>query len=114
MTSKRSYRDTIPQDKVREQLIEGAGTQFDPEFANIMLHLIDLDTEYEMKEREEIKELAGKNELVIGEHRDDISEGIWVNPYMTTIEMKVSSNRTIASHSPKPSLVIFDSLDGIL
>ncbi len=112
MTSKRSYRDTIPQDKVREQLIEGAGTQFDPEFANIMLHLIDLDTEYEMKEREEIKELAGKNELVIGEHRDDISEGIWVNPYMTTIEMKVSSNRTIASHSPKPSLVIFDSLDG--
>ena len=31
---------------------------------------------------------------------------------MTTIEMKVSSNRSIASHSPKPSLVIFDSLDG--
>ena len=110
MTSKRSYRDTITQDKVREQLIEGAGTQFDPEFANIMLHLIDMDTEYEMKEREEIKELAGKNELVIGEHRDDISEGIWINPYMTTIEMKVSANRTIAN--PKPSLVIFDSLDG--
>ena len=112
MTSKRSYRDTITQDKVREQLIEGAGTQFDPEFANIMLHLIDMDTEYEMKEREEIKELAGKNVLVIGEHRDDISEGIWINPYMTTIEMKVSPNKTIASHSPKPSLVIFDSLDG--
>ncbi|MCR4748830.1 MAG: HD-GYP domain-containing protein, partial [Lachnospiraceae bacterium] len=110
MTSKRSYRDTIPQDKVREQLIEGAGTQFDPTFANIMLHLIDLDTEYEMKEREEVKELAGKNELLIGEHREDISEGIVLNPFKTTINMKVSPDKP--GHDPKPSLVLFDSLDG--
>lgn len=112
MTSKRSYRDPIPQEKVREQFIEGAGTQFDPEFANIMLHLIDLDTEYEMKEREEIREFSGKDELVIGEHRSDVSEGIVVLPNMTSISMKVSADKNSTGHVPKPSLILFDSLDG--
>lgn len=31
----------------------GAGTQFDPGFAEIMQHLIDLDTNYEMREKRE-------------------------------------------------------------
>ena len=51
MTSKRSYRDSIPQQKVREELVKGLGTQFDPTYAKIMLDLIDQDTEYEMREQ---------------------------------------------------------------
>ena len=35
MTSKRSYRDPIPQDLVREEFVKGSGTQFDPVFAKI-------------------------------------------------------------------------------
>jgi len=50
MTSKRSYRDPLPQAKVREEIENGIGTQFDPEFAKIMLKLIDADSEYSMKE----------------------------------------------------------------
>ena len=50
MTSKRSYRDPLPQEVVREEIVKGKGTQFDPEFAEIMLSLIDKDTEYTMKE----------------------------------------------------------------
>ncbi|MBR1555566.1 MAG: HD-GYP domain-containing protein [Oscillospiraceae bacterium] len=50
MTSKRSYRDTLPQQVVREEIVKGRGTQFDPQFAEIMLSLIDSDTEYSMKE----------------------------------------------------------------
>ncbi|MBO7375200.1 MAG: HD-GYP domain-containing protein, partial [Lachnospiraceae bacterium] len=68
MTSKRSYRDPIPQQKVREEIIKGAGLQFDPKFANVMQHLIDLDTEYQMKEKETVKELAGKSDLVCKEY----------------------------------------------
>ncbi|MCR4767817.1 MAG: HD-GYP domain-containing protein [Saccharofermentans sp.] len=64
MTSKRSYRDTIPQQVVREEFIKCLGTQFDPFFGKIMVHLIDLDSEYLMKEKEEVKELAGRNELI--------------------------------------------------
>ncbi|MBQ4232958.1 MAG: HD-GYP domain-containing protein, partial [Lachnospiraceae bacterium] len=36
MTSNRSYRSAIPQQIVREEIVKGAGTQFDPEFAIIM------------------------------------------------------------------------------
>ena len=53
MTSKRSYRDTIPQQKVREELVKGMGSQFDPKYARIMLHMIDLDIEYGMREHKE-------------------------------------------------------------
>jgi len=50
MTSKRAYRDIMPQEKVREQIAQGSGTQFDAEIASIMLSLIDKDTEYTMKQ----------------------------------------------------------------
>ena len=50
MTSHRSYRKPLPQGVVREEIERGMGTQFDPEFARIMLSMIDEDTEYRMKE----------------------------------------------------------------
>lgn len=112
MTSKRSYRDPIPQDKVREQLIEGSGTQFDPEFANIMIHLVDLDIKYSMKEREDIKVLSGKDELIVGDHRDEVSEGIAVTSYLTSIEMRVFGDKN-PDYNPRPSVILFDSLDGL-
>ncbi len=51
MTSKRSYRDPLPQQVVRDEIVKGKGTQFDPRFAEIMLAMIDHDTEYTMKEK---------------------------------------------------------------
>ena len=50
MTSNRSYRRGMDQGKVREQIEKGKGTQFDPRFAEIMLGMIDEDTEYRMRE----------------------------------------------------------------
>ena len=56
MTSKRSYRDTMPQARVREQIEKGRGTQFDPRFADIMLQEIDRDVDYTMRESAADKE----------------------------------------------------------
>ncbi len=50
MTSNRSYREPMPREKVREQIETGKGTQFDERFADIMLEMIDEDTEYTMRE----------------------------------------------------------------
>ena len=50
MTSNRSYRTTVSQTRVREEIAKGSGTQFDPRFADAMLKLIDMDTEFHMKE----------------------------------------------------------------
>lgn len=50
MASKRSYRDALPQDQIRAELVKGVGTQFDPKFALIMIDLIDSDKEYNLRE----------------------------------------------------------------
>ncbi len=50
MTSRRSYRDVLPQERVRSEIAEGRGTQFDPEYADIVLAMIDEDTEYRLRE----------------------------------------------------------------
>ncbi len=50
MTSKRSYRDALPQDLVRQEIANGRGTQFDPHFADIMLKMIDEDIHYQLRE----------------------------------------------------------------
>lgn len=51
MTSNRSYREALPQSVVREEIEKGKGKQFDPVFADIMITMINEDTEYLMRER---------------------------------------------------------------
>ena len=41
MTSSRSYRDALSKQKVREEIANGMGKQFDPKFASILLTMID-------------------------------------------------------------------------
>lgn len=50
MTSKRSYRDVIAQEKVLSEVERGRGTQFDPRITDIMLELIKEDKNYTMHE----------------------------------------------------------------
>ena len=51
MTSRRSYRNILPQAHVRNEMLSGRGTQFDPAFADIMLQMIDEDSSYQMHEQ---------------------------------------------------------------
>ena len=55
MTSNRSYRDALPQHIVREEIVKGRGTQFDPVLAEVMLKIIDDDENYVLRE-------SGRNE----------------------------------------------------
>lgn len=50
MTSRRSYREALPQEDVRAEIERCSGTQFDPKFAEIMINMIDEDTNYKMRE----------------------------------------------------------------
>ncbi len=51
MSSRRSYRDVLPQETVRLEIETGKGTQFDPLMTEIVLGMIDDDTDYQMRER---------------------------------------------------------------
>lgn len=50
MTSNRSYREALSQETVKEQIIKGKGTQFDPVFADIMVSMIEEDKDYNMRD----------------------------------------------------------------
>lgn len=50
MTSKRSYRDVMPQEVVRGEIEKGKGAQFDPRFADVLLEMMNEDREYRMHE----------------------------------------------------------------
>ena len=50
MTSNRSYRDYLPQERVKEEILKYRGIQFDPRVADAMIQLIDADKLYVMHE----------------------------------------------------------------
>ena len=134
MTSKRSYRDPIPQQTVREELVKGMGTQFDPEYAKIMLHLIDLDIEYGMREIGE--DDATATSIQCDRIYNECTIGIPVSEQITRIQFnsrpyddenledgrkaddgrKAGDGRTAGDGFPLadslPTLVLFDALDG--
>lgn len=113
MTSKRSYRDPMPQHVVREEIVKGSGTQFDPEYATAMLHLIDLDTEYDMIEKEESTTVSESSELVCSEMRSVVSSGVLITDSFSEI---IFTGRVIdmdkLTEDSLPTLILFDSLDG--
>lgn len=53
MTSNRSYRDALPQDVVRAELEKGKGTQFDSRIADVLLEMMDEDTGYRLRQRDD-------------------------------------------------------------
>ena len=67
MTSNRSYRNALPQEVVKEELIKGKGKQFDPVIADAMIAMMDEDKDYRMRQ----EDLRVKRVLVIDD--DSIS-----------------------------------------
>lgn len=112
MTSKRSYRDPLPQDKVREEFVKGMGLQFDPLYVKYMLQLIDRDSEYKMKEKVEVRELAGKDGLRCRAYRENFSEGIHLSQRRTKIHLH-SVAEGIGDYTEfMPTMILYDALDG--
>ena len=111
MTSKRSYRDPIPQQNVREEFVKCSGTQFDPNYARIMLHLIDLDLEYNMKETINAMEFQKNSSMECGSYRSVFSDGILLTNEFTHISFISQSTEEYPSAEDIPSLILFDSLD---
>ena len=113
MTSKRSYRDPLPQATVRQIFIEEMGGQFDPQFATLMIHMIDEDQEYAMREKEDVKEFAGNDEFSFEGFRDVHTEGILAIPdHKVNIRVRITPFEGHKANECQPVLVLFDALDG--
>ena len=112
MTSNRSYRDAMPQQLAREEIVKEAGTQFDPAIARIMQHLIDIDTEFEMKEKEDKIDITDNGELRCDEYRSKIAEGVLITSNVLSIDLKVTYDEDKENDTLVPAMILFDSLDG--
>ena len=112
MTSNRSYRNAIPQHIVREELVKGMGTQFDPDFARIMIHMIDMDIEYRMQETESDSDLAPTTSLRCDSIYHDCSEGIVVTKKPAYIRLCSQPDDGLPEDQSLPTLIVFDALDG--
>ena len=118
MTSRRSYRAPLPQSTVREEIVKGGGTQFDSRFSDIMVDMIDHDTEYVMKEKEETDvdsvdlNLVTIKEMHFDEYKEKVSDGL----QLTRNKLKISfSARADDEENAKysiPAIILFDSYDG--
>lgn len=77
MSSNRSYREILPQEVVRQEIEKGRGRQFDPEVADIMLEMMQEDTNYEMKQNNNIEKtvLAVDDEIVNLDMLEEIFKG---------------------------------------
>ncbi len=95
MTSNRSYRDAIPQFLVREEIVKGSGTQFDPKIASVMLKIIDSDIEYRLKETKAF----------------EVSEGILVTDHPVKISFTIRRGENVAENERDLSMILFDSFD---
>ncbi len=107
MTSKRSYRDMIPRMYVREELVKGSGTQFDPEYAKIMLHLLDLDEEYEMKENRSEEVFGADLSYEFTGYRSKVSAGIRITDCPVSIDIRYKPLK----RGGLPILLFYDSAD---
>lgn len=52
MTSNRCCRNALPQEVVRQEIVKGKGTQFNPEIAELMLEIMDEDSEYRLRQND--------------------------------------------------------------
>ena len=114
MTSKRSYRDPIPQQKVREELVKGMGTQFDPVFAKAMIHLIDLDTEYHMQELENGTDPSFNESIACDTIGRSCSAGILMNDCISRIHLVCCPLNRNKQAESFPAAILFDSLDALV
>lgn len=75
MNSKRIYRENLPTDVIRKELVDGRGTQFDAKIVDIFLNLLDagkLDIDFEAPERE--KTISGEGSVLINQIMKSIEE----------------------------------------
>ena len=103
MVSKRRFRDALPIQRVREELLKGSGTQFDSDYTELMVQLIDLEN----IESQEDGESEINKDILCGKYRSSIGTGITVTDSYTILRFKCLNTLS----NGVPAVILFDSYD---
>ena len=112
MTSKKSFRDPLPQSRVREEFVTEAGFRFDPIIAKLMVNIIDEDVDYRLKQSIDETEDLSINEIKCEAYRNTIYRGIPITENVMKIKMNFIADETGADRFSVPAAILFDSMDG--
>ncbi|MCR5339437.1 MAG: HD domain-containing protein [Lachnospiraceae bacterium] len=108
MTTKKRYRDAKPDFVAREAFIKGAGAEFDPVYADIMVKIIDQGSEEKSRDDKPMLETS----IDCGAYREQVSLGIPVDNEIKKINFVSEILSDEESAFSAPSLILFDSFDG--
>ena len=110
LTTKKKYRDALPDAIVREEFIKESGSKYDPEYARFMIEMMDAETNEKNNEAETADELPD-SEMECGKYRSNIAKAVNV----TEDVIKLSFNSRAADNAPYgsgfPSIILYDSFD---
>ena len=110
LTNKKKYRDALPDAIVREEFIKEAGSKYDPEYARIMIEMMDAEANEKNNEAGSADELPDP-EMECGKYRSNIAKAINVSEDV----VKITFNSKAADNAPYgsgfPSIILYDSFD---
>ena len=110
LTNKKKYRDALPDAIVREEFIKEAGAKYDPEYARIMIEMMDAEANEKNNEAGSADELPDP-EMECGKYRSNIAKAINVSEDV----VKITFNSKAADNAPYgsgfPSIILYDSFD---
>lgn len=105
MTTKQRFRDALPLQIVREELIKGAGAQFDPEISDLMVHLMDIESKDYLE-----KTSVTENEITCKGYREYVSVGYPILNTIDKLRFRCKTNAEPGKFSA-PSIILFDAYD---
>lgn len=118
MSSKRSYRDSLLPEAIRRELTEGRGTQFDPDYLDVFVRLLD-EGKLELKQIEVGKEktISTEGSFLIKQIMKSIEEEAKKTEepdYLTgLLNRKSGENRIAQAMKEQPGCLAFIDLDNL-
>ena len=118
LTSYKEGREPMAQGKVRELLTERSGREFDPKIVDIMIGMIDRDTDYLMRETDEENvdeadryDLTKVSSMHFDEYKQIVSDGLKLSKEYLKIKFEARPDEGFDKKKSIPAVVLFDSLD---
>jgi len=109
LTTKKNNRDPLPMAFVREEFVKNAGSRFDPELTDVLVYLIDEDTNREAATENTNYEI--EKEISCGRYRSTVSCGIPVERKITKIRFRCKPSKKKEDDFSAPSIILFDSFN---
>ena len=117
MNSKRVYRESLPTERIRSELVNGRGKQFDPNLIDVFVKLLDAGA-LELKESEEEKEktVSGESSFLMKQIMNSMEEAKKADTpdYLTgLLSRKNGENKITEAMKNQPGCLAFLDLDNL-